>query len=115
MPKKKSSLRKGTKKDSEDMDMPLSPVEMVKKAEEEEDAKSEPAEIKAPVKDTEPVPAELNVRVKAAPSEEGVAIIRPLKDLRRVRIGKTWYSFVRGKPTRVPRDIVPHLKDKEII
>lgn len=110
MPKK---LRKGPKSKSEEET--LSPVEMVLKAEEEEDAKSVEAELKAPVKDDTPAHAELNVRVKAAPSEEGIAIIRPLKDLRRVRIGRVWYSFVRGKPVRVPREIVPHLKDKEII
>lgn len=68
-----------------------------------------------PAKPTEVPSATLNVRVRPAPNMEGNAIVRPLKDLKRVRIGKTWYSFKRGTPVRVPKEIVKHLQEKGII
>jgi len=81
----------------------------------EEILTAEAADVQAP-KPENKVESALVVRAREQ-VKDGVklTVVRPIKDLRRMRYGKKWYSFQRGKPCKVPAEMVPHLRTKNVI
>lgn len=89
----------------------------VAEAEERSARQAQSAAMTPPPK-AEPASAALRVNVVGIPGEEGprpMSLVVPLRDIRKIRIGKGWYTFGRGKKCKVPTEIVPHLREKGIV
>lgn len=56
--------------------------------------------------------AQVRQVLEAAPE---LVLVTPVETQVKVRIGPGWYSFIAGKPTRVPPDVARHLADKGLI